>query len=156
MTAFSATYSDFKLVKTRKVVQIVLEVPVERANAVLDILGGMPDPSKESWVAVAPLHPDAPALQPEALPPPAGGKRDWRDIPPSQQAGMRCAEPVFVAFLKERFPEEWRASKNDAAELVRRICGVSSRSELNTTPSAKALWIELNDSFIAWKALENA
>lgn len=156
MTAFRATYSDFKLVKTRKVVQIVLEIPLEQANAVLDILGGMPDPSKESWVGVALLHPDAPALQPEALPPPAGTKRDWRDIPPAQQAGMRCAEPVFVAFLKERFPEEWRASKNDAAELVRRICGVSSRSELNATPSAKALWSELDDSFIAWKALENA
>ena len=86
----------------------------------------------------------------------SGNKRRWRDLLPAQQAAMRCAEPVFVAFLKERFPEDLRASKNDAADLVRRICGVGSRSEINTTPSAKALWTELDDSFIAWKSLENA
>jgi hypothetical protein len=83
MNAFQATYSDFKLVKTRKVVQIVLEVPVEHANIVLDVLGGMPDPSKESWVGVALIDPNAAKPQPVDQPRPAGAKRDWRDIPPS-------------------------------------------------------------------------
>lgn len=83
-------------------------------------------------------------------------KRPWRDMKPAQQAGIRCAEPIFQAFLKERYPEDWRALEGDAAELVRYICGVTSRADLNTVRTARDIWRELDDSFIAWKAVENA
>lgn len=49
-----ATYSDFKLIKTRKVISLSFEVPIEQANQVYAALG-MPDPSKERWVAIAAL-----------------------------------------------------------------------------------------------------
>jgi hypothetical protein len=155
MDAFQATYSDFKLVKTRKVVQIVLEVPVEHANIVLDVLGGMPDPSKESWVGVALIRPDAAKPQPVVQPRPAGAKRDWRDLPPSQQAGIRCEEPSFEAFLKEERSDDWHESQN-TAECVRLICGVASRSELGTNHRARVIWTQLNSQFEAWKAVEHA
>jgi hypothetical protein len=93
------------------VVQIVLEVPVEHANAVLEVLGGMPDPSKESWVGVALIRPDASPLQPVDQPRPAGAKRDWRDLPPSQQAGIRIGEPAFAAYLKENHSDEWHETQ---------------------------------------------
>ena len=49
--AFQATFSDWKLIKTRKVVQVVLEIPLEGADVAYQALGGMPDPAKEIWVA---------------------------------------------------------------------------------------------------------
>lgn len=55
MTAFQATYSDWKLIRTRRVVQIVLEVPVEQADQAYKVLGGMPLSGEETWVGVARL-----------------------------------------------------------------------------------------------------
>jgi hypothetical protein len=112
MTAFRATYSDFKLVKTRKVVQIVLEIPVEHANAVLDVLGGMPDPvEREMGSGLLFSVPNRSQPQPVVDKPPAGAKRDWRDLQPAQQAGIRCGDAAFVAFLKESRPDDWRESE---------------------------------------------
>jgi hypothetical protein len=59
---FSATYADWKLIKTRRCVQIVLEVPLEAANEAYEALGGMPSAATERWVAVARL--DLTAVQP--------------------------------------------------------------------------------------------
>jgi hypothetical protein len=155
MTAFRATYSDFKLVRTRKVVQIVLEVPLEQSNEVLDVLGGMPDPSQESWVGVARLYSDAPTTQPDSPPRPPAAKRDWRDMMPAQQAGIRCDEPAFGAFLREQRKDDWIEAP-DAAECVRLICGVQSRAELSTNPKARLIWKQLDEQYQAWKALEHA
>lgn len=57
--AFSATYSDLKLIKTRKVVQFVFEVPLEAAGHAMNVLGGMPSPMAETWFAIARLTPKA-------------------------------------------------------------------------------------------------
>jgi len=51
--AFSASYSDWKVIKGRKVVQIVLEVPLEAAHHAYNVLGGMPKFGSEEWFAVA-------------------------------------------------------------------------------------------------------
>ena len=163
--AFRAVYSDWRLVKTRGVVQIVLEVPVEQSNAVLDVLGGMPLAGKEQWFGVAAIKErevmptDATHRPTDTRPQPdkqAGAKRDWRNLAPSTQAGIRCEEPTFAAFLKEQHSEDWRESKDDAAECVRLICGVQSRSELNTNHAARVIWHQLDDQFGAWKQVEHA
>lgn len=51
--AFSAYYSDWKVIKTRQVVQIVLEVPLKAADHAYQVLGGMPNFEAEDMVAVA-------------------------------------------------------------------------------------------------------
>jgi hypothetical protein len=53
--AFRGTYADFKLIKTRGVVSISFEVPVEQAQAALDVLGGMPVAASEIWCGIARL-----------------------------------------------------------------------------------------------------
>ncbi len=53
--AFRATYADWKLVKTRAVVQVVFEVPLADADAAYDVLGGMPNAAKEGWFGIAAL-----------------------------------------------------------------------------------------------------
>lgn len=146
--AFRATYSDWKLVKTRGVVQVVFEVPLSDADAAYDVLAGMPDPSGERWFAVAPIS-DEPEAQP------AKGKRNWRDLPPQQQAGIRCEEAAFVHFLREVHPEDWHETQ-DTSDCVRLICGVASRSELATNHKARVIWHQLDEKYQAWKTLERA
>jgi hypothetical protein len=87
--------------------------------------------------------------------PQAGARRDWRELQPQQQAGIRCAEPVFVAFLKEVYPKVWREVE-DAAAAVRAICDVHSRVELGTNHKARVRWHLLDEQFTAWKAVEHA
>jgi len=142
--AFRATYADWKLIKTRGVIQVVMEVPLADSDAAYDVLGGMPNPANETWFGIAPikLGPD----KPEA-------KRDWRDLQPQQQAGIRCNEPTFVAFLKESRPDDWRESTS-AAKCVRLICNVHSRVELGTNHAARVIWHQLDTEYQAWKLLE--
>ena len=54
--AFSATYSDFKIVKTRDTAQFIFEVPLKAADHALNVLGGVPQPMEERWVAIARLE----------------------------------------------------------------------------------------------------
>lgn len=85
----------------------------------------------------------------------AGAKRDWRDMQPAQQAGIRCGEPIFQAFLKETRPDVWREAASPA-ECVRLICGVTSRVQLGTNQKARMIWHQLDEAFQAWRAMEHA
>jgi hypothetical protein len=53
--AFRATYSDWRLIKGRKVVQIVFELPLELSGSAYDALGGMPNTAAEVWCGIARL-----------------------------------------------------------------------------------------------------
>ena len=50
----SGSYAGFRLVKTRRVVVVEVEVPIEALQRVLDVLG-TPDPATETPVAIARL-----------------------------------------------------------------------------------------------------
>lgn len=154
MTAFRATFSDMKLVKTRQVAQLIFEIPIEEFDAAYEVLGGMPVPAKERWFGIAAIRKEA-SPKPEPTSPAARAKRDWRDISPQQQAGIRCEEPTFAAYLKENFKDDWHEA-SEPAECVRLICGVQSRSELATNQKARVIWHQLDTTYQAWKALEHA
>lgn len=150
-TAIRAAYSDWKLVKTRGVVQIVFEVPLAEADIAYEVVGGMPNAANERWFGIAALdltqkHIEARANKPKA---------QWPDLLPSQQAGIRCEEPIFAAFLKEQYPDDWHELE-DAAEVVRSICAVKSRADLNTVHASRVIWHQLDTKYLAWKAMENA
>lgn len=158
MSAFRAVYADWKLVKTRQSVQIIFEVPLQEADAAYEVLGGMPAPAAERWFGIAALCSSEREPQPVVDKPLAGAKRDkrdWSDLQPQQQAGIRCNEPTFVAFLKEERPDDWHEAQ-DAAECVRMICGVDSRIELGINPNAGIAWSRLESQYQAWKAVEHA
>jgi len=144
--AFRACYSDWKLVRTRQVVQIVFEVPLADADAAYEILGGMPNSSKEQWFGIA-------AIQEARAP---KQKRDWRDMTPATQAGIRCEEPAFTAFLKEQRSDDWHEAGNDPAACVRLICGVTSRAFIEKDQRSRVIWKQLDDQFQAWKQVEHA
>lgn len=163
MTAFRATFSDMKLVKTRQVAQLIFEIPIEEFDAAYEILGGMPVPSKERWFGIAAIKPPAqqeearaaprPSARPNSHPPTGGAKRPYLSLSPQQQAGMRCEEPMFMAFLREQRPDDWHEAPS-AAECVRLICGVGSRAELATNHKARVIWHQLDSQYDVWRAKE--
>jgi hypothetical protein len=146
MTAFRATFADMKLVKTRQVAQLIFEVPIEDFDAAYEVLGGMPVPSKERWFGIAAILPEKEAVAKRE-------KMDWRELPPATQAGIRCEDPVFIAFLKDQYAAYW-INYESAASTVRDICEVKSRSEFSTDHRKRVLWHQLDSQFSAWLAKE--
>jgi hypothetical protein len=82
----------------------------------------------------------------------------WRDLGPAKQAGIRCKEPSFWAFLSEECAGPPIHDEAAAAVMVRDICGVESRADLNKPGNSEAriAWHELDRHFQAWKAAEHA
>jgi hypothetical protein len=133
-------FSDFRLIKGRKVCQIVIEVPIEQADQALSALGGLPQPATEAWVALARLETKAKVTPIK----PDNTKLSFESV-------MRCKEPAFQAFLRENEAFFNVRDEVTAADAVRRLCGVESRSGLNTDPLAARLWRGLDARFQAWK-----
>lgn len=144
MTAIRGTYSDLKFIRSRKVAQVVVEIPIEEAGQ-FTALFGTPNPATETWVAMARLNPEAAKQEALALPP---ERRKFSNLPPATQAGIRCSERAFWRFLNERKAYEIH-SQDDAAEAVRELCEVKSRAELNTT-EAGSHWHVLNAEYEVW------
>ena len=130
--AFLATYADWKLIKTRACVQIVFEVPLEKANEAYDLLGGMPVAATENWFAIARLDPskiagDAPAREAEsskAAPPASASRLTTRSV-------MLAKEPMFRRFVEiETKAPMGEVTEEAATEYIRSTCQVESRSEI--------------------------
>ena len=162
MTAFRATFSDMKLVKTRQVAQLIFEIPLSEFDMAYEVLGGMPNPANERWFGIAAIKPEGrPVPRQETQPQPDGAKRekmDWKEVQPAAQAGIRCADPSFRSFLMEEhsFRPRDKTSQDEAANFLRSFFGVQSRSELGTDHRKRVLWKQLDDQFQAWKAVEHA
>ena len=130
--AFSASYSDWKLIRTRGVVQIVLEVPIEAADHAYNVLGGMPNSASEVWVGVARFKPGTevmpavPKARPEKPPAsedsatPARARKSWHEMTPAQQAGVLCNEMPFYSYLYNRHNtlQSWKDDADAALTLV--------------------------------------
>jgi hypothetical protein len=161
MTAFRATYSDWKLIKTRGVVQVVMEIPVGESDAAYEVLGGMPVHGKERWFGIAAINlsqakEDAPAKPGQNAPKPdrvKQGKRDWRDMPYSQQAAIRVGEATFAAYLREEHPNDWHET-HDADACLKLMCGIESKRELATSGKPATLWFQIDSAYSAWLAKE--
>lgn len=138
--AIKGTFADFRLIKGRKVAQLVIELPIEEADAALATLGGLPQPAAERWVAIAALN--VTSIKPQE-------KRRYDDLRAAMQAAIRCSDPSFWRFLDEEIAP---GVKNDseAAIVVRAHCGVDSRSALNDNPIAATRWRQLDGRYRAW------
>ena len=169
--AFQATYSDFKLVRSRKCVQIVLEVPLEKANIALTALGGMPDPAAEKWVAVARLDlaiaqqpvqqpkEDAPKQTSEPAPAPPQTLARARKSSPPQRCAILCNDPAFWIFLNKTYHQTMPAGcgvqdAEGAAALIRFLCNVKSRSEIIPGTPAFDKWDAILSNYVGWSVAD--
>lgn len=141
--AWSGDYADFKLIKTRKVFQVVIEMPIEQAAPFVAAFG-MPDPSTGVPVALA-------RLTEEPKQPADKTGRSWDDIPKSQQAAMKCNDPDFRRFLALDFDGILMLDLDMAIDEVKRRCGVSSRKDILTDPVATKKWDRLYSDFQIWQ-----
>jgi hypothetical protein len=150
---FQAAFADFKLIKGRKTAQFIFEVPTESSDAALDVLGGVPKPHKEAWVAIALLDMSKVAA---ATPAPLEGKegvervrRKFADMPMPSQAALRCDDLEFQAFLRSVNADVCNA--DTAANVVRDLLGVKSRAEIRPDTPAGRGWLELDRQFQEWR-----
>lgn len=176
MNAFRGTYSDFKLVKTRGVVQVIFEVPIAEVDAAYQVLGGMPDAGHERWFGIAPLNMEAKevmltesAIQARPIPtetPPASAepfpKPVRAPIAPdkrmTQRAGILCNDRMFQLWLKETNSAwkimNWQGATDEerAVQIVHVYCSVKSRKEIMPGTQAARLWDEMLGKYAAWQA----
>lgn len=144
--AIQGTYTDLKIVRSRKVCQIVVEIPLEASQGFVEAFG-MPNPEAETWVAIARLKAGVAQATGEHR-----ERRRFTELPRSQQAAMACNDPSFQVFVKEDIggPVIGK-TEYAAAECVRDYCDVQSRAHLDTNPQAGRLWDELYGRYQAWR-----
>lgn len=78
---------------------------------------------------------------------PAKDRKRWNELPLSQQAAMRCNEPAFDRFLRQRFKVD---PDMGAAEIVRQACGIHSRKELDEREAPAERWRQLDADYDFW------
>jgi len=152
-----AAYVNFKYITSRNVCQVVLEVPMEQGTVIHDLLGP-PLPAKANWVALAPLGGlDDADMEPERKPDPAEKPRQsWSEMPRSKQAAIRCNEPAFQKWIKTQLSWGKAVTTQDGditqhpttADLVRHLCQVASRSELDQNHPGAGHWDDLDAQYM--------
>lgn len=149
-----ATYSDWKPIKTRRVIQIIFEVPWEGADAAYQVLR-MPDPGGSEWYSITKHVPNAGAL---SSPVGEAGRTQQGTAPASrltQLAGMACNEPLFWKYLTKlgyRIDSEDRAVNRELSRLaIYEECKVKSRKEFIVGTPAGDRWLKLYDAFALWR-----
>jgi hypothetical protein len=138
-SVMAGTYSDFKLIKTRRVFQMIIEFPIEAQKEFTDAFG-LPMPDAEQYIAVAKLR----QIQ---TPQPTATKL-------IQQAGILCKEPMFGRFLRDSYnmadvnPDD----PNTIADALRALCSIKSRSEFNTDIAAATTFERLTKEYYSLQA----
>jgi hypothetical protein len=82
----------------------------------------------------------------------------WRELGATRQAGIRCNDPVFWAFLIEELHFPPIADADMAAACVREHCAIESRGDFNKPGfhEQRERWHKLDYAFQAWRIKENA
>ncbi len=143
--AIQGTYADFKLVKTRSVIQFIVEIPIERVDEVYKLFG-MPNFGAEQWVAIAPLKTEAKVD--------TSRKDAYQEKLPGAQAVARsailCGEPAFQDWLVDQdggVRPEGVDPEYYAAELLRLHCEVGSRAEIATNEEALTAYLDVEHRY---------
>ena len=145
---------DAKNIAVHKTMRLSIDVPVELAQEVIKAFG-WPTMSNPVTVAIARLVDEQSAVKEtnESQPTPSktkGGKL-------CQRASILCNEGSFRTFLvtrDEELKKHFRMLDTIMAiDEVREICGVQSRSELDSNPEAAVKFKNLELEYKAWMAV---
>ena len=124
------TYSDFKIIKSRNVAQIIVEIPLEQSDDFIAMFG-IPKPTSEKWVALAGLNEEV-------------VDRNEKATKAIQICGMVCKDEKFGIFLRDekKLAEVNPYRADTIADGLRALLGIRSRTELHK-----------NDNLVAWNRL---
>jgi hypothetical protein len=131
--AMQGDYVDLKFLKSRKVIQIWIELPIE-AGAQFVAAFGTPDPSTTIPVAIARID-TAPKVERKA-----GGRI-------AQRAGIISNEGSFKKFIEDKYLQ---GPSEDPASFIRTYCGVKSRADLDHDERAGFAFSNLDRAYTAW------
>lgn len=151
----AATFSDFRIVKGRKVAQLIMEVPVENLMLALNNLG-QPGIETDNWCMIQNIekpvasgvhreHSD-PARQAQSEP--ATGPKD-EGAHLVQQCAIACGDWRFRQFLHQCGHGKAKDA-DEAAAIIRARLGINSRSELATNPRAQNEWKLFYSTYQQW------
>lgn len=132
--AISASLVDVRNIAAHKCVRLEIHVPVEQAPLVMAAFGW---PTMVDPVPVALVRLDLNAVK---SPQPPKEKRDFCDLPFSQQAALKSNDARFAKYLGVSPGEE-------CAAAIRQKCGVDSRSKIIKGTWGGSDWIELLREF---------
>ncbi|UXT99906.1 hypothetical protein [Agrobacterium tumefaciens] len=66
-------------------------------------------------------------------------------------AAMLCADPLFHRFLERRDQTRAIHNKDHADTVLKKLIGITSKTQLNREERAQAAFIDLRSDFEAWK-----
>lgn len=160
--ALQADFTSYRPVPSRKVLILSFEVPLESQEHTFKVLG-YPTPGESTWVAIARLAlttakaegataPNTNTQAPERSEP---EKRHFRDMPRSQQAGIKCQDRDFFGWLTyhEKFQDavqacDTSASNAEVADMTLKLAlGITSKKELDAPGPAQDEWLKMLASF---------
>ena len=153
--AIAGTFADLRTVKTRGVVQLVIEVPIEQGAKVVEAFG-FPQPGQEVPVAVARLveQPKGMCVTHNPSEQPRRNSQKWEEMMPSQQAALSVKNRAFQVFLFKAYPKAWRLAAADgdndediSDRAVKALCKIKSKRDLNTDELARMRWNTLTAEF---------
>lgn len=154
--AITGSYADFKIVKTRSVAQLVIEIPIEKAQEAIEMFG-LPIGGEEIPVALArlispaepPKRTNEAATERGRLAYATSGERE-RAV---TRAAMLCGDVQFQVWL-------WRKTgticedDDEASHALRRFLGVTSRGEISSDDRAYQAFIALEIEYRQAHGLE--
>lgn len=106
------------------------------------------DPTTNTRDAVTAL----PAPEPPQVHKP---KRHFGELLPSAQCAIRCTDHQFWKWIEHQVGGIVHVDEYVAADWVRGLCRIKSRSELNANAGARQIWENIEKDFKAW-LLEDA
>lgn len=161
--AIRATFAEIQMVKSRDVLVLKFEVPLERADEALKNLGGVPRPGEERWFGIARLVPAA--AEPSETDGEGEEDRASNNSPANdglseaEKAEMRKAVKLAGILPKRDDFIDWlirernhrNPTEEGAADYIRCFCGVLSRSEIATNKEAFERFKRIDTSYRLWK-----
>lgn len=142
---------DVKNVNAHKCTRLSIDVPAELGAEIVKAFG-WPTMAEPVPVAVARLV--AGAMPKIAAPEDDKAPRPFASLPLPQQAALLCGREAFrrFAFEAEDYTGDVNgdAAEEQAAEWLRRTCGVRSRKDIAYGTDAGTAFVQIYDRFHAW------
>lgn len=73
----------------------------------------------------------------------------FHELKLSQQCGIRCGDAQFAMFLVDEYPIASSGS-SDPATVVRALCGVTSRADLDGSRRGREQWEKIESRYQQW------
>lgn len=129
MRVIRARYADWRPVKGRKVLQIVLEVPLEQQGDILTMLGA-PLPDRDLWVAVARISDEQ-------------NEQAFKGGELARRAGILANDPAF---------QKWASVDGSpaAGSFIRTRCGIESRRMIDHDEKAQVAFFDMTTEYQTW------